>query len=173
MYNSFFFFGVNLFSWSYSPFAINRCLSIKQNLSAHFLGRHISNTLLPPTLLYSRKVIYKICLWKSEIYLYITKWPIKILFLEAILCYGTVLNLVNLVRNEVLARYFNVFFIIWSFFFFLPRSPVTRFIFLLFLREKKETVILVKGFRIKKNYILSKSNACKPWVLMRLVKIRK
>lgn len=58
-------------------------------------------------------------------------------------------------------------------FFFLPRSPVRRFTFLLFLRDKKETVILVKGFRIKKNYILSKSNACKPWVLMRLVKIRK
>ena len=105
--------------------------------------------------------------------MYITKWPIKILSLEAILSYGTVLNLVNLVRNEVLARYFNAFFIIWSFFFFLPRSPVRRFIFLLFLRDKKETVILVKGFRIKKNYILSKSNACKPWVLMRLVKIRK
>lgn len=96
------------------------------------------------------------------------------MFLEAILCYGTVLNLVNLVRNEVLARYFNVFFHYMEFLFiFLPRSPVTRFIFLLFLREKKETVILVKGFRIKKNYILSKNNACKPWVLMRLVKIRK
>ena len=95
------------------------------------------------------------------------------MFLEAILSYGIVLNLVNLVRNEVLARYFNVFFIIWSFFFFLPRSPVRRFSFLLFLRDKKETVILVKDFRIKKNYILSKSNACKPWVLMRLVKIRK
>lgn len=98
----------------------------------------------------------------------------NIVFRSKSLLYGTVLNLVNLVRNEVLARYFKVFFIIWSFFFFLHRSPVTRFIFLLFLREEKETVILVKGFRsIKKNYILSKNNACKPWVLMHLVKIRK
>lgn len=68
----------------------------------------------------------------------------------------------------------SIFFSLYGVsFFLLPRSPVTRFIFLLFLREKKETVILVKGFRIKKNYILSKNNACKPWVLMRLVKIRK
>ena len=67
----------------------------------------------------------------------------------------------------------SMFFSLYGAFFFLHRSPVTRFIFLLFLREKKETVILVKGFRIKKNYILSKNNARKPWVLMRLVKIRK
>jgi len=58
-------------------------------------------------------------------------------------------------------------------FFFYTGHLLRVLFFFFFLREKKETVILVKGFRIKKNYILSKNNACKPWVLMRLVKIRK
>ena len=70
----------------------------------------------------------------------------KILFLEAILCYGTVLNLVNLVRNEVLARYFNIFFIIWSFFFSSTQVTCYAFYFSSFFKGEKGDCHLSQGF---------------------------